>query len=851
VTDQTTPNEAITERDDEREDASPFPWPVEDEAVLERVKDCRKRADSALADWYEDARIDFQFAEGKQWSDDDALKLSNEHRIAAVFNRCGPIINAILGQEVTNRQEVRYLPRRVGEVNAADSMNGAVKWVREQCNAEDEDSDAFSDMVTCGMGWTCTRMDYEQNPEGMPEVMRRDPLLMRWDVGARRKNLADAAWVQADYWMDQDAIEARWPKADLDGMVNLAAPNETKAPHNATEAWKYQNDQSGVDAYDDQLRAIHHVERYTVARYRMVDPASGQMREYGEQEYDNLKKNAKAAGVEVPECVTIKTRVYWQAWTCGDTVLESGKAPAQREFPYQAMTCYRERETGYWYGVVRMMRDPQRYANRLMSPMMSILATGPKGGLLYETGAFANPKKAKTDWAKHDSVIELNPGAIAGQKVQPKPPQAMPPGAAELMQFAIASIRDVTGVNVDMLGGADRDQPGIVEDMRTKAGLTILAKVFDALRLYRKRQGILLAEFVEKFISDGRLVRIMGKAGEQFIPLLRQDALEYDVVVDESPAARDVKERSWMALQQMIPGMLQAGMPVPPSVLDYAPIPQSLAVEWKQMIFQQMQQGPKPSPIVEAEQIKAQAKLQEQQTKLAADAQIEQIKAQTQAQMESLKAQKSLATEQAQMQADLAVEQMKVQMQGAIEQMKAQFTMDLEAMKNSRAQETELATARIRAMAQIASARIAQGVDNEDDIAQSLQVASLTDSAGVLTRSQRDIGSVLVEHDAVLRQLGDAIVGLHATVAAPRRLVRDGRGKAVASVVEDAPDSGGRFAQHGPGAVTEKLTRQEAMLEQLGQAVVALQVAVSAPRKLVRGANGRPVGSVIDHGVLQ
>ena len=210
MTEPVVPNEAITERADEREDESPFPWPVEEEAVLQHVKERRTRSENAASSWYDEARIDYGFAEGKQWVDDDGKdakqQTEDQGRVAATFNRCGPILNAILGQEVANRQEVRYLPRRVGEVNAADPMNAAVKWVRETCNAEDEDSDAFSDMVTCGMGWTCTRMDYEDNPEGMPDVQRRDPLLMRWDPAARRKNLADMRYCQADYWMGQEAI---------------------------------------------------------------------------------------------------------------------------------------------------------------------------------------------------------------------------------------------------------------------------------------------------------------------------------------------------------------------------------------------------------------------------------------------------------------------------------------------------------------------------------------------------------------------------------------------------------------------------------------------------------------------
>lgn len=796
--DPTTDNEAITSPDDEQEQTTSVPWPTEDDAVLHRVRECYKEGERALGDWYEDAKTDFEFAEGKQWSDEDVEKLNNENRVAATFNRCAPIINAVLGQEVTNRQEVRYLPRRIGEVNSADPMNDAVKWCRETCNAEDEDSDAFSDMVTCGMGWTVTRMDYERNPDGLPEVQRRDPLLMRWDTSARRKNLADAKWVQADYWMAKDAIEERWPDADVDGAVNLSKPEDRKEPHDSTEAWKYKNDAAGRDQYGDELRVIHHVEYFTIAKYRMVDPTSGKMIELSEDEYENLKLNAKLAKIELPKCVTIKTRVYWQAWTVGGVVLESGEQAAQKDFVYQCMTCYRERETGYWYGVVRMMRDPQRYANRLMSLMMSILATGPKGGMIFETGTFANQKKALRDWAKHDSAIEVNPGKLANKTFMQKEPQAMPPGAAELMQFAVNSIRDVTGVNVDMLGGADRDQPGIVEDMRTKAGLTILAKVFDALRLYRKRQGVLLAEFVERFISDGRLIRIMGPTGEQFIPLLRGDVLEYDVVVDESPASRDVKQRTWEALQIVAPMAMQAGVPIPPSILDYAPIPQSLSIEWKRLIAQKEAQGPQPHPAVQAEQVKAQARMAEQQAKAEADARVAQMKATTEAQMEqmrneqsaqleAIKAQKQAFVEQAQMEADLQAERFKAQMSAQLDEIKARMSLELEALKADRQQETEIILARIKAMAQIEAARISAGVDNGDQIATNLEAASLVGlgkTGSALVQGQQSVADTLGRHEQMMQSLAEAVMGLHRTVAAPRKLVRDARGKPTHSVVD-------------------------------------------------------------------
>ena len=69
-------------------------------------------------------------------------------------------------------------------------LTSAAKWFRQQCDAEDEESNAFRDLVVCGMGWTKTRLDCD-DPEGDPKVDRTDPLEMCWDRNAKKRNVVD------------------------------------------------------------------------------------------------------------------------------------------------------------------------------------------------------------------------------------------------------------------------------------------------------------------------------------------------------------------------------------------------------------------------------------------------------------------------------------------------------------------------------------------------------------------------------------------------------------------------------------------------------------------------------------
>jgi len=694
-----TDNEAQT---DGREPPEGTSWPVEDDEVILWVSERRKKAENRLGDWYDGARKEFGFTENRQWDDTDIAKLEAERRLAVTFNRIAPIVNSICGQEVANRQEVKFLPRRVGEVSTADPMNDAVKWVRDNCNAEDEDSDAFRDMVICGMGWTCSRMDYEVNPDGEPRIERRDPTLMRWDPTCRRKNLADAKWIQSDYWMTREAIESRWPGADMAAMVNLSGPDERGEPHDATEAWKYKNDQSGKEIYADQWRVIHHVERFTRTIHRVIDPTSGKMGQYSEEDFAKISGNAEKIGLKL-QSQKSQQRVYWEAWTVGKVNLASGIAKIQKDFQYQCMTGTREHETGYWFGIVRPMMDPQRYANRLGSLLMSVLATNAKGGLNFETGAFANQQKALSDWSRWDSSIEFNEGALTGGKVQPRTPAQLPQGATEFMQFAIGSLRDVTGVNLELLGMRQDDQPGVVESMRTKAGLTILASIFDAMRLYRKRQGVILAEFVDKFLSDGRLIRILGPEGQKFLPLLRNpDTVDYDVIVDESPASRDVKERTWMVLSQIGPMLMEMGIKPPIEALDYAPIPESLTMAFKKSIAQAAQQPPPPNPLVQKAQVEGQNQMQ-----------LAQMKAQLEQQLEQSRAQTTRMAEAARLEADVGVAQHAATVKAQVEQQRIALEMRLKEVTAQQEQEIALRKAVLDSETKLRVAEISAGMPPE------------------------------------------------------------------------------------------------------------------------------------------
>jgi len=96
--------------------------------------------------------------------------------------------------------------------------------VREECDAEHEESDAFYDCTVCGEGWTVTELDYDVDLDGRIEVTRVDPLEMDVDPAASRKNHADAKWMcRSKVYERRDAL-ALWPEGEF------ASPAGTREP---------------------------------------------------------------------------------------------------------------------------------------------------------------------------------------------------------------------------------------------------------------------------------------------------------------------------------------------------------------------------------------------------------------------------------------------------------------------------------------------------------------------------------------------------------------------------------------------------------------------------------------------
>lgn len=631
----------------ETQNDAPVATGMDTDEVLSEFKTRLAQSKLHAQNWRKEARQLYDLKAGHQWDDEDVQRIQEKYQGAyptTVFNVANKYCNSVTGLQINNRQEIRYFPREAGDVGIDDFSTGIVKWCRDESEAEDEETDSFEDVFWVGMAWIEHFLNEIEDPEA-PHIAqeRRDPLEMLWDPMARKRNLVDRRYQIRIKPMTAEEYESFFgePAESLEGANQLLMEDMTAQhihlPHDYGT--------SGSSAAPAQIYVADYQFCRNKRSWRVTArfPEGALTQVFSDKEWRLTKPALERSAIQF-EADRIETKAYYRAWICGDKVIGKVRELQCGGFTFEAVTGQRDRNTNTWFGMGRIVKDPQCWMNKFFASILYTLSVNAKGGLMAEEDAFEDQAKAERSWANPAAITFTAPGAISGGKVQPKPQAPYPQGMDRLMTFTLDLLPMTSGMNPELLGLADRDQPGVLEAQRKQAAMSIIAWVFDAMRRYYKRSGKLMLAMIREYLNEGQLIRISGEQGQRYVPLIKDKLVsKYDVIVQESPTSVNQQERTWAILQQMIPMALSAQIPVPPTVLDYAPIPADLKQEWLRTI--------KPDP----------QKQQQQQALMQAGAEARIAKDQTAAQLNAAKAQQVQAQTQSEVEAapiDRALKQM-------------------------------------------------------------------------------------------------------------------------------------------------------------------------------------------------
>lgn len=609
--------------DDAEAGASPAPPSKDDEGVFTALKDAILADIEHLNAWRLRAKKDFEFVDGgeKQWDEAAVKLLKDESRPVVTFNKTRKYIKAICGIEANNRHEIAYLPRELdqpGEVKANELLTAASEWMEDGCHAQRHQSRAFRDAAICGVGCTEAVTDFDDDPNGKYVETRVNPLEIGWDREAQDQNVVDAKRVWRVRRMSLADARALIPGAadlsatDLDASWAGSVVEPSQEPR--TTEQKELREERSIDQSDDtkvkvtvvQVQWLEHEVYYRAANPDALTDPLHQGPALVDMSEDDYKKATRQFGARTASGkwpgTQMRRKVYKQAFL-GGRLIKMMPCPVPDAFTLNFIT-WEPNADGTYDGLIADLRDPQTWGNKFFAQVMHIVNSTAKGGIIVEESAMVDVESFKRNYPRPDGVAVVKDGAISKGKIMAKPGQGLTNGVLALMETTDRMFSDVSGINVEMMGLADREQAGILEAQRKQSAMTILATLFDSLAMFRERVAKVRLHYIQTTLADGRLIRIAGDDVKEAIPLLRDKVMgKYDVVVTDAPTSPNSKERIWASLQQILPPLMQAGMVKPEHVLvllDYIPgLPAKLVQTFRDMANKPDEAAMKQAQIAE------------------------------------------------------------------------------------------------------------------------------------------------------------------------------------------------------------------------------------------------------------
>lgn len=584
----------------------------------------------AASEWRQEAREDFRFAHGQQWTDAELKMLKEANREAVTFNRIAPAVRFIAGEEIKNRRELRFKPRTPDDQGFADGYNAGAERFRDECNAERLENAALQDALTCGVGYVDDRVDYMDDPKGTMLFEHIDPFEIVPDRHSHQSNLRDARRITRVRRIPMADAKEMFPGVALEDLsanwyrgkdVDLASGEERRIDlHGSRDA--------GLEGNAGDMATIAECQYWEREAFYEIALPSNQTMVLREDAWLEL---VDALGEEPPH-YRFTERAYYRAFI-GGQILEHELSPYQKGFTIKAITGYRDRQRGLWYGLVRSMRDPQRFYNRFLTTSLHIMQANAKGGVMAAEGATDNQEEFEDSWSAADGVVWLKQIADQGGRpmVQPKPQTAFPDSLKILGAACEGAFDQVSGMSAEARGQVDTVQSPMLSMQRRQSAMTVLQDIFDSLRAFRLMQGKTVLEGIQKYLADGRLIRAIGKDKGRLLPLLKApETVEFDIVIDDAPSSPNEKERQWPIILEMLK---LYGQTPPPEVLSeiiaYSPLNESLADTLSQAV---QGQGPDPQQqalMQQKRQIAEQLALRQAQLELAkTEAEIQRLQAQ-------------------------------------------------------------------------------------------------------------------------------------------------------------------------------------------------------------------------------
>lgn len=516
-------------------------------------------AQVAHQSWRRDSWEDYEFRDGKQWSQAAINQLSKKGIKPITINRIFPIMNLIMGHFINNQQDIVAKGRTKKDNELGQVMSEAISFVRDQNKGSHKIIKAFNEMITTGFG--CLKVGLNSDPRLETVSLAYKPWYTVW-------------WDPfADPWMNKEdcryAFTAAWK--DLDDLCiffpNKAQEIRNQFSHLSSEVYV-------PDVYDEgsvvedhhrfagasgnwvntERKRVRPVEMWYVVMEKgwfakMPNGTVYDLDAYDPQVQFQIIQNAK----EVVSATVKKMRV---ATFLHDLILKDVPSPfIHDQYPFVPFVGYLDR-FDQPFGIPRQIKEQDMEVNKRRSMALSLISNR---RVIVEKGAAEDINKVYAEANRPDGFIVLKNGKKGAFEIQEM--GQMAESQIALMNQSEREIQEISGANDESLGYDTKVQSGIALERKQQQQATITASLLEHSRISLKDMGEKIISLVQNRWTEEKVLRVVDRVTgtEAFVAInqkirdaygntveVRNDITQarFDLVVSAKPMTDTMREKN-------------------------------------------------------------------------------------------------------------------------------------------------------------------------------------------------------------------------------------------------------------------------------------------------------------------
>lgn len=458
--------------------------------------------------WRRESWEDYEFRDGKQWTQAAINQLVKKGIKAITVNRIFPIMNLIMGHFINNQQDIVAKGRTKKDNELGQVMSEAISFIRDQNQGGQKIVRAFNDMITTGVGFL--KVDLNPDPRQEEIHLKRLPWYSLW-------------WdPYADPFLDKTycryAFTAAWK--DLDDLI-MVFPD--KAYELKEQFAQLSSDVYVPDVYDEGT-IIEDYKRHMGAGFwtnserRRVRPAemwytalskswfaimpNGRVLDLDsrdEQDQFSIVYQAK----EVVAATVKRMRV---STFLDNLVLKDIPTPfIHDDYPYSSLVGYLDRYD-YPFGIPRQIKEQDMEVNKRRSMALSLISNR---RVIVEKGAAEDENTLYREANRSDGFIVLKRGRMKSFEIQEM--GQLSEAQIKLLDQSEREVKEIAGANDESLGYETKVQSGVALDNKQQSQATMQAGLLENARYGLMNMGEKITALVQNRWTTEKVMRVTDR----------------------------------------------------------------------------------------------------------------------------------------------------------------------------------------------------------------------------------------------------------------------------------------------------------------------------------------------------